>query len=56
MYRELGMGVIPKIILPHSLHNGAVDDPQELFEAIEKEYGIKPVESGSRPRFVKSTS
>jgi uncharacterized membrane protein len=51
MYRQLGMGEIPKIVLPRSLHNGAVGDPRGLFEAIEKEYGIKPVDSASRSPF-----
>jgi uncharacterized membrane protein len=56
MYRQLGMGALPKIVLPHSLHHGAVDDPQGLFEAIEKEYGIKPMEAAWRPCFVQTKS
>lgn len=44
LYRGAGGGVIPKIITQQTTLSGEIDEPSSLFQLLEKETGVKPIE------------
>lgn len=44
LYKDAGSGVIPKIITQKTTLSGEIDEPSALFQLLEMELGVKPVQ------------